>query len=159
MCLRSSKRIVVAGIGNTIAGDDGAGIETVKLLKKRIPPDPRLSFVLLEGDLFEISDYLDTADLILFVDAVAGSPAGRIITGREMPRAFVPSFHQTDVGAVMGCLKSLDYADPFPEWEVWGITADPPREVSTSLTPLVKQAVLELADSLAVKIKEMLALT
>lgn len=150
-------RIAIVGIGNTLAGDDGVGIRVVRLLQEGIPPNSRLLFVYLEGDLYEISDFLDRAEQFIFVDAVAGPAAGEIVRGVDMPRALAPSFHQTDIGAVMKCLQSLDYVAPFPGWDVWGITVDPPREICTELSQSVELAVPVLVGVLDGYISEFLS--
>lgn len=146
-------RIAIVGIGNTLAGDDGVGVRVVQLLQENIPSNDRLMFFYLEGDLYEISDYLDRAEQFIFVDAVAGTIAGEIVTGLDMPRALAPSFHQTDIGAVMRCLQLLNYVVPFPVWDIWGITVDPPREICSELSSLVEQAVPHLVKTLSVVIE------
>jgi hydrogenase maturation protease len=151
-------RLAIVGIGNTLAGDDAAGISVVRLLQEKLPPDDRLMFLYLEGDLYEISDYLNQAAEFIFVDAIAGSNAGEIVFGNSGPRAFAPSFHQTDIGAVMKCLQLLDYTAPFPSWSVCGITVDPPREICTKLTPHVEQSVPILVEKLTTIIERSLAL-
>ena len=45
----------------------------------------------------------------------------------------------------MAGLEALGMADPFPAWEVWGVTVDPPREVRVGLTPAVAAAVAKAA--------------
>lgn len=149
--------IAIVGIGNTLAGDDGVGIRVVRHLQEILPPNNRLMFIYLEGDLYEISDYLALADQFIFVDAVAGLTAGEIVRGIDMPRALAPSFHQTDIGAVMRCLQSLNYIVPFPGWDVWGITVDPPREICTELSHPVELAVPALVEALADCIKNILS--
>ncbi len=149
----NESKLAIVGIGNILAGDDGVGIRVVQNLQESISTNSRLVFHCLEGDLYEISDYLNQAEHFIFVDAVAGYTAGEIIRGVDMPRALAPSFHQTDIGAVMRGLKSLNYIVPFPDWDVWGITVDPPRKICTELSPLVEYAVPLLVDSLTLFIE------
>jgi hypothetical protein len=35
-------------------------------------------------------------------------------------------------------------ADPFPDWQVWGITIEPPAELGEGLSPAVAAAAVEL---------------
>jgi hydrogenase maturation protease len=150
-------KLAVVGIGNILVGDDGAGIAVLNILKEKWERDPRVRFYALEGDLYEISDYLDTAESFLFVDAVAGSTAGDIVESCFTPRAYAPSFHQTDIGSVMQCMQALGITDPFPPWTLWGITVDPPRQLSPTLSPVVAQAVGRLAEHLTNLLPRMLA--
>lgn len=150
-------RLAVVGIGNTLVGDDGAGIAVVNRLREQWGADPRISFLTLEGDLYEIGDHLAAADEFLFVDAVAGPTAGEIVECSHIPRAYAPSFHQTDIGSVMQCLHALAVVDPFPPWRIWGITIDPPMEVSPALTPVVAQTVERLVARLTARIPQMLS--
>jgi hydrogenase maturation protease len=140
-------RLAVIGIGNTLAGDDGAGIRVIgrlrELLDGKVPGDVLLDT--LEGDLLEVTGMLDRVGRFVFVDAVAGAPPGRIEFSRRASRAFAPSFHQTDIGTLMTRLEGLGMADPYPDWEVAGITIEPPRTLGEGLSPAVGSAVEELA--------------
>ena len=149
--------VAVVGIGNPVVGDDGAGIEVIERLRARWSPDPRVLLLTLEGDLFEISDHLERARRFVFADALAGSEPGQILRCERAPRAYAPSFHQVDVGSVMAGLEALGMADPFPAWEVWGVTVDPPREVRVGLTPAVAAAVGRLTERLSALVEEALS--
>lgn len=149
-------RLAVVGIGNILVGDDGAGIAVLNRLKESWGEDPRVRLLALEGDLYEIGDYLDLAEEFIFVDAVTGENVGAIVESRHTPRAYAPSFHQTDIGSVMECLRALHMADPFPEWTLWGIIISPPTEVVPGLTPCVALAVGEVAARLMTRIPEIL---
>lgn len=146
--MTTGHRFAVVGIGNPLAGDDGAGLEALKRLKERMGVLSGVLFLLLEGDLFEIGEHLHRAERFLFIDAIAGDSPGEIVTGSQLPRALAPSFHQTDIGAVMGCLRHLDCCAPFPEWEIWGITIDPPATIGYGLSPEVASGVGKMVDLL-----------
>ncbi|MGO9230906.1 MAG: hydrogenase maturation protease [Bryobacteraceae bacterium] len=146
--MATRKRLAVIGIGNTIAGDDGVGIEVVRLLREIWSGDERILLHTLEGDLFAVADLLPAAEKLLFIDAVAGEQPGLIVTGKACSRSYAPSFHQTDIGTVMESLKVLGMADPFPEWEIWGITILPPRELKSELSPAVRAAAATLVERL-----------
>jgi hydrogenase maturation protease len=149
--------IGVVGIGNPVVGDDGAGIAVIERIKPKWGADPGVLLLTLEGDLFELSDHLGRAERFVFADAVAGGTLGEITRSKQAPRAFAPSFHQLDVGAVMAALANLDLISPFPHWEIWGISIDPPREVRRGLSPPVAEAVETLAASLSRLIEETVA--
>lgn len=152
-------RLAVIGIGNTIAGDDGAGAEVVRRLKKEWRDIPSLLFHTLEGDHFEIADLLDRAEKFIFVDAFAGEQPGIQVFAGSSRRAFSPSFHQTDVASVMGCLEALRIIEPFPPWEVWGVTIIPPTRIGEGLSKVVDEAVGELCRKLGGRIEEIIRQT
>ncbi|OGW35335.1 MAG: hypothetical protein A2X58_01795 [Nitrospirae bacterium GWC2_56_14] len=144
----SPQNIALVGIGNSLAGDDAAGITALEQLKLALCNNTSLVFLTLAGDLYEISDHLHRAHHFIFIDAVAGDEPGHILRSCWIPRAYAPSFHQTDIGAVMVSLERLECIQPFPTWELWGITIDPPHEIRTELSPPVVQAVADLVEKL-----------
>ncbi len=137
-------RIAVVGIGNTLAGDDGVGVLIAERLRGRWIETEGVLVAVLPGDLFSVSDILDEAEEFLFVDAIAGDDPGEIRVLGSARRAFAASLHQTDIGTVMGALKRLDMADPFPPWQVWGITIETPEELGEGLSPEIAEAADEL---------------
>lgn len=133
-------KVIFAGVGNTLAGDDGAGIYMVRQLEKRLPPCKDLLFLELEGDLYQIWDHLPGTDAILFLDAIAGDTPGEIKVGKTLPRAYTPSFHESDLSAVLKSLEMI-YDGEFPKWTLWGVIIDPPRELGEGLSePVLKAA-------------------
>ncbi len=144
-------RLAVVGIGNTIAGDDGAGIRVIELLERRLGCErpPWVLLGLLEGDLLAVTELVEEVDSFIFTDAVTGSPPGRIVRSTAVQRAFAPSFHQTDIGTLMARLEAIGLCDPFPDWEVRGITIDPPAVLGEGLSQVVEEAAERLAESLA----------
>lgn len=145
-------RLAVVGIGNTLAGDDGAGIRAVEMLGDRLGDAEGILLLTLEGDLLSIADMLDSADSFIFLDAVAGTPPGRIVRSSSACRAFAPSFHQTDIGTLMARLSTLGLREPFPRWEIRGVTIDPPVILGEGLSAEVETAVARLVDDLAAEI-------
>lgn len=137
-------RIAVVGIGNTLAGDDGVGVEVVRRLATSWDGHEDVLLEVLPGDLLAVCELLGRARRFLFVDAVAGDRPGQVVTSVTTPRAFTPSLHQTDIGAVMTTLARLGVAEPFPEWCVWGVVIDPPRELRDGLSAEVEAGAAEL---------------
>lgn len=137
-------RLAIIGIGNTIAGDDGVGVLVAERLQGRWSENDDVLVAILPGDLFSVSDLLHRTERLLFLDAIAGDDPGEIRVLDSAQRAFAASLHQTDIGTVMSALKKLEMADPFPEWEVWGITIEPPEELGEGLSPVVAEAADEL---------------
>lgn len=140
--------IIFAGVGNTLAGDDGAGIFMVRELERILPCCDHVRFVELEGDLYQIWDLLPGTDAFIFLDAVTGEKPGLVMKGKTLPRAYTPSFHQSDLSAVVMSLEILNGGD-FPKWTLWGVSIDPPQELGEGLTPDVHEASLRLVKELA----------
>ena len=133
-------RVAIVGIGNTIAGDDGVGVLIADRLRHRWPESDEVLVEVLPGALFSISDLLEATERFLLVDAIAGDKPGEIRVLAAAQRAFAPSLHQTDIGTVMATLKGLNVVEPFPDWEVWGITIRPPEELGEGLSPEIAEA-------------------
>ncbi len=152
----AKKPLAVIGIGNTLAGDDGAGVELIHRLKRIWDGSPAVFLHSLEGDHFEIANLLDRAEKFIFVDAFEGDCPGGLVFAGKPRRSFAPSFHQTDIASVMGCLETLGVADPFPHWEVWGITIIPPSNIGEGLSPAVDAAVVALSEKFRGIIEEIL---
>ena len=143
-------RIAILGIGNTLAGDDGVGVLIAERLRQRWKETREVLVAILPGDLFSVADFLGEAEEFLFVDAIAGDRVGEIRVLGSAQRAFAASLHQTDIGTVMAALRTLEMADPFPAWQVWGITIETPEELGEGLSPEIAAA----AERLEAKIVE-----
>lgn len=147
----ASAKLTFIGIGNTLAGDDGAGIVMLRSLEHRIGSVPGIAFVEIPGDLYEIWDIAPSTECIVFLDAVAGDTAGVVVVGKTHPRAFSPSFHQSDLCSVVESLASI-YSGRFPQWTLWGVTIDPPETLGEGLSELVtlgvEKAVSEITELL-----------
>ena len=67
------QRVLVAGMGNALRGDDGFGIEVVRRLNQRsdLPPEVRVIEVGI-GGIPLVQELLDRYGLLIIVDAVAG---------------------------------------------------------------------------------------
>jgi hydrogenase maturation protease len=150
-------RLAIIGIGNTIAGDDGVGVLVAERLQGRWSENDDVLVAILPGDLFSVSDLLHRTERLLFLDAIAGDDPGEIRVLDSAQRAFAASLHQTDIGTVMAALKKLEMTDPFPEWEVWGITIDPPAELGEGLSPEVAEAADELERRIVAHVEALLA--
>jgi hydrogenase maturation protease len=148
--------VAVVGIGNTLAGDDGLGIEVIRRLGPAWDGHPQVLLAALEGDLMAVADLAPDAGHFLFVDAVAGDDPGQIRVSTESCRAFAPSLHQADITTIMSTLAAIELVDPFPEWEVWGIVISPPRQLGEGLSPLIEAAVEALIPRLEQRILELL---
>jgi len=133
-------KVAVLGIGNTLAGDDGVGIEIANWLGEKWGGREEILLGVLEGDLFAVTEWLDRAERFIFVDAVAAEQPGKNVILREYQAGLSASLHHSDIGAVMATLRTLKMVDEFPSWEVWGITICLPQELGVGLSEPVRWA-------------------
>ncbi len=144
----------IIGIGNTLAGDDGAGNTVVSRLKVKYPSRPDVYLHNLETDPLELWEILPSAKRFIFVDAVAGKPTGRLVAvkKRGVKRAWAPSIHNMDLPTVIEQLCRLRQAAE-PEWSIWGITIDIPNYLQEGLSAEVSEAVENLVEMLSERIE------
>ncbi len=97
------RRVLVAGMGNLLRGDDGFGIEVIRRLNERtdLPPEVRSVEVGIAG-IPLVQELLDGYGMLIIVDAVAGGRApGAIVTlAPTLPDLADASWE--DVGALVG---------------------------------------------------------
>ncbi len=136
------------GIGNTLAGDDGAGIVALDRLREHFADTAgryNLEFTTLGGDLYAITEMLSPERFFIFLDAVAGTRPGDLLTITDSKTPVTAaSQHQLDIATVMQSLQRLRLCDPFPPWEIRGITIATPERLSTSLSYVVDEAINRL---------------
>lgn len=112
-------KIVVVGIGNTLRGDDGAGPELIRKLKKSFPHSQPPPIYLIdagevpENYLQKISGY--KPDTVLLVDAVdfRGRPGAVRIAEASAIRNDSVSTHNASLKLVMEYLEKETRADIF----------------------------------------------
>lgn len=150
----SVSHLGIIGVGNTLAGDDGAGNAVVSMLKAKYAERTDVFLHNLETDPLELWDVLPSAKRFIFVDAVAGKPAGRLVAVRKrgMRRAWAPSLHNMDLPTVIRQLYLLREEDE-PEWNIWGVTIDIPDHLQDGLSAAVSEAVEKLVEILSDRIE------
>lgn len=91
--------ITVLGVGNSIMGDDGTGLELLHRLQQA-RPDARIGFV--EGAVggMELLPVFQEASRLLILDAVAGEIPGTVlrISGDQVPRLLAAKLSPHQVG-------------------------------------------------------------
>ncbi|NOQ22005.1 MAG: hydrogenase maturation protease [Candidatus Aegiribacteria sp.] len=144
----------IIGVGNTLAGNDGAGNAVVNRLKEKFPHMTDIYLHNLETDPLELWDILPSAKRFIFVDAVAGKPVGRLVevSKRGIRRAWAPSLHNMDLPTVIKQLCRLREDDE-PEWSIWGVTIDIPDHLQEGLSAAVFEAVETLVEILSERIE------
>lgn len=149
----------IIGIGNELAGDDGAGVVALKRLKRHYPPShplrKRVNFTILGGDLYSVTDFCSPYQHLLFLDAFAGGRPGELVTiTGDQPTTEAPSLHQLDICSVMQSLRQLKLCHPFPSWEVRGITTATPEHLGIGLSRPVEIAVDKLVTIITKELKQ-----
>jgi len=111
-------RIVVAGIGNVLLGDDGLGPYVIEQLSSRYDFGPEVELVDAGTPALDFTLYFANADLLLVVDAVKSSaPAGTLLRyGREdILRHQAPLRIDPHSPALGHALQFGDFADASPK--------------------------------------------
>jgi hydrogenase maturation protease len=144
----------IIGVGNTLAGDDGAGNIVVNRLREKYSDRPEVFLYNLETDPLELWDLLHVSKKFIFVDAVAGEPPGKLVAFRKkgIRRAYAPSLHQMDLATVIEQLCRLKQFDDL-EWSIWGVTIDIPEYLQEGLSVEVASAVDYVTKVLSEKIE------
>jgi len=144
----------IIGVGNTLAGDDGAGNIVVSRLMEKYKSRSDVFMHNLQTDPLELWDILPSALRFIFIDAVAGRPAGRLVMlGKDrIRRAWSPSLHNMDLSSVIMELNHLRGGYE-PDWNIWGITIDIPDQLHEGLSERVSRAVNILVDILSERIE------
>ena len=102
-------RILVAGIGNLLLGDDGFGVEVVRRLRARGPLGAEIRDFGLRGQDLGLA-LLDDWDGVVMIDAARrGRPPGTLtVIEPEAPRAAVMlGGHGMDPAAVLAAVRAM----------------------------------------------------
>jgi len=136
---------VVVGLGNDIAGDDGAGIEVARVLQQRLAHRDDIEVVALPWAGFSLLDVLHGRDRAAIVDCLT--------TGNHQPGTVVRldqndlggsvrlnSFHDINYPTAMALGYRLGWKMP-TTIAMWGIEAATADVFSDRLSPEVEKAV------------------
>ena len=139
------KKINVIGLGNILFGDEGFGVEAVRMLEKECTDLPD-SVQFIDGGTqgLNLLDYIESADIVLIFDAIIPPDFDQqvyVYRNDELP-AFI---HRTMSSHQMGLSELLSVArlhGKVPEKIV--LVGVPPRE-------------LELGSGISLEVQELLA--
>jgi hydrogenase maturation protease len=136
-----------------LLGDDGVGHVVLERLRIQAQWSRRVAFHRIEGDLFELDDWVGRIGHLIVLDALVGQPIGQIdlITGGC--RLHAPSFHHTDVATLLAHLEAIHGPDSFPRWEVWGVRIAMPTEFTERLSEPVARAAGHLQGVVTARIR------
>jgi len=131
-------RILVAGLGNLLLRDDGAGVHAVRRLQRE---PPRGALVVEVGTaVMDALHLLEAADKVLAIDAIeAGGIPGTVYAARAVDlggQAVQTSLHEVNL------LSALPFLKRRPEILILGV--EPATiEFGMSLSPRVEAAIPE----------------
>jgi hydrogenase maturation protease len=141
---------VVVGLGNEIAGDDGAGIEVARILEARLADNDDIDVIALPWAGFALLDILRGRDRAAIVDC--------LITGNYRPGTIVPmdesrlagsvrlnSFHDISYPTVMALGRRMGWEMP-GTIAIWGIEAASCGTFTEELSPAVSASIHIVAD-------------
>jgi hydrogenase maturation protease len=131
------KPVLILGLGNELAGDDGIGIRVAReLQERRLPPD--LEVRTAGPDLLHAHDAMRGRERIVLIDAVLGSePVGTVLpldpTDPALDRQG-SSVHQLPPTAALDLLRAVDPALRDTPVTLLGVVIDRAR-VDDRLSP------------------------
>jgi hydrogenase maturation protease len=150
-------RIVIAGIGNVLLGDDGLGPYAIEQLAAQYDFGPEVELVDAGTPALDFSLYFADADLLILVDAIKSSaPAGTLLrySRDEILRQSAPLRVDAHSPALGHALLFGDFADASPK-EVWLVGAAMGNtEPGTQLTDAVRASIPELVERIAAMVRE-----
>lgn len=150
---RAAGRVLVAGIGNVLRGDDGFGIAVIAALQDRpdaLPDSVRVIEVGI-GGIGLIQELLDGYDRLVLVDAVerGGAPGTLYVLEPEVPdvaaltpeerRVRAADMHDMVPSRALVLAAALDVLPPFVR--IVGCQPAETEELRTALSPPVAAAV------------------
>lgn len=142
-------RVLVAGIGNLLRGDDGFGVLVIEALQGTFAGDPSVTLVEIGiAGVGLVQHLMDGYDTLIIVDAVQrGVEAGRVLVlapdlaGLARTRTAQIDMHQTDAEGVMRMASAVGCL-PDHVWIV-GCEAEGCDDLGAALSEPVRAAIPE----------------
>lgn len=145
-------RVLVAGVGNVLRGDDGFGPAVIQALEESGPLPPGMRTIEVGiGGIGLVHELLDGCDALVVVDAVdrQGEPGSLYILEPEVPdaegispaerHALATDLHEAVPGQVLILARALDALPPLVR--IIGCQPAETEDFSLELTPVVQRAV------------------
>jgi hydrogenase maturation protease len=136
---------VIIGLGNEIAGDDGAGIWVARKLGEILQDRPEIEVVPLPWAGFSLLDMLVGRQRAAIVDCLCTGlhPPGTIVRLNEKDfrgSVRLNSFHDINFATVLELGRKMGWQMP-AQIAIWGIEGDEMDEFKEELSPAVWRAV------------------
>ena len=136
---------LIIGYGNTLRGDDGAGILAAELLMERIQ-DPEIEILPQHQLTPELMEPISRAAHVIFIDASVSGRAGKVhrIPLRPAPVCARFTHHPTPESLLAGAQSLYGHTPEATLYTIPGRNFEPGQD----LTPSVRQAVNDLVATL-----------
>ncbi len=155
-CGSESKRIVIAGIGNVLLGDDGLGPYAIEQLTAQYDFGPEVELVDAGTPALDFILYFANADLLILLDGIKSSaPAGTLLrySRDEILRHSAPLRVDAHSPALGHALMFGEFTDASPA-EVWLMgAATANTDPGTQLTDAVRASVPQLLEMVAERVR------
>jgi len=140
-------RPLVLALGNDLLGDDGVGLAAARLLREDLPPHVDVEETPTGG--LDLLDWMEGRERVLLLDAVVSGrhPPGTVLelTRGDFKTGSLPSPHYAGLPDVLALAERLGI--PFPrDLRVLAMEVEPPRELGTGLSPVVRAALPGFVD-------------
>jgi hydrogenase maturation protease len=135
------KKILLIGYGNTVRGDDAAGIRAAELISKIFP---KINCICMHQLLPELAEQVSEADLVFFVDADASVSKLSVRTIEAEPDSEQPRTHFISPASILSLSCKLYERAPSRAYVI-GIPASN-FELSEELSQQTSQAVNDCVD-------------
>jgi len=136
---RGGPKILIAGLGNLILGDDGVGVHAVRRIKSDAPRG--VTVVEVGTAVMDALHLLEKADKVLVIDALqAGGVPGTVYAARVADldnRGVQASLHELNL------LAALHFLKRWPEILILGVEPET-IQLGMTLSPRVEAAIPEL---------------
>ncbi len=150
-------KTLVLGIGNTILGDDGVGVETVKAIAERISDD-NVDILDTPYDGLNLFDFIRDYERLIVIDAVLtqNSEAGKVY--RLTPDALPPpsasgaASHNLNLATTLELGNRLFPGEMPREVTIFTVAIDDVVTITEEMTDSVKQAIPELIDLVLIEL-------
>lgn len=146
------RRILIAGMGNVLRGDDGFGVETARRLAGRQPLPAGVQVIEVGiGGIHLVQELMDGYDALIIIDAVeqGSSPGTCHVLQPEVPNLatwsaeqrgeFLADMHYTTPAKALILAKALGVLPP--ELFIFGCQPAETEDLSTELSVPVQRAV------------------
>ncbi len=154
-----AKDLIVLGMGNSILGDDGAGIYVVSELEKRIGRQDGIDFECISWGGFRIIDVLQNYKSAFIIDAIktGNMPVGFIHVAENnkfMNSVRMVSFHDINFAGAVDFARKLNISMP-ESITVFGIEVRNTEAFKEDLSPVVQAAAEKCISMITEKIRLM----
>jgi len=151
-----TKKVIIAGIGNVLLGDDGLGPYVIEHLGASYDIGPEVELVDAGTPALDFALYFANADMLLVIDAVrSGAPAGTLLrySRNDILRGHAPLRIDAHSPALVHALMVGDFASASPSEVLLIGAAVGNTEPGTQLTDDVRAAVPALMEMIAEAIR------